>query len=89
MLGGWVVNREHLFSSGFPFAGRRAFRREKGVDPFCGRFLIAPTVKAKPQPTDQQGEIKRPQLRRKGWPLRWIVLFILVYIAVYTYWRLK
>ncbi len=50
---------------------------------------MASTVRAKPQPPDKQKETKRPQLRRKVWPLRWIVLFILIYIVIYTYWRLK
>ncbi|MCZ6673363.1 MAG: hypothetical protein O7C75_10550 [Verrucomicrobia bacterium] len=42
-----------------------------------------------PQPADSQQQNEKPKKQRKPWPMRWVILFILSYLAIYTYWRLK
>ena len=50
---------------------------------------MAPTMVKDPQTTDSQEQTEKAKKPSKPWPMWWVIAFVAVYIAIYTYWRLK
>jgi hypothetical protein len=42
-----------------------------------------------PQAADSQQETSPVKKPKKPWPMRWVILCTVLYLAIYTYWRLK
>ncbi|MDB2499684.1 hypothetical protein F7C95_10595 [Opitutia bacterium ISCC 51] len=42
-----------------------------------------------PQPTGSHEQTESPKKPSKPWPMWWVIAFVAVYIAIYTFWRLK
>jgi len=41
------------------------------------------------QHADSQQETNEPTKLKKPWPMRWVIFFTVIYLAIYTYWRFK
>jgi len=41
------------------------------------------------QTADSQQETTEAKKPKKPWPMRWVILFTIIYLAIYTFWRFK